>query len=103
MFLARIDGTLTSTAKHPTLAGCRFLVSQRLAADGTPVGEPVVVLDRLGARHGSLVLVSTDGDVARRWLGNTTPARMTVVGLVDRVHQAANPNAGCQRGKRSGQ
>ena len=82
MFLARIDGTLTSTAKHPTLAGCRFLVGQRLAEDGTTVGQPLVVLDRLGARRGGLVLVSTDGDVARRWLGNTTPARMTVVGLV---------------------
>jgi len=87
MFLARIDGTLTSTAKHETLAACRFLLGQRLDADGQASGEPLVLLDRLGARHGSMVLVSTDGDIARKWLGNTAPARMIVVGIVDQVHK----------------
>jgi len=85
MFLARIDGTLTSTAKHATLQACRFLLGQRLEADGSTSGEPLVILDRLGARHGSTVVVSTDGDIARQWLGNTTPARMVVVGIVDSV------------------
>jgi hypothetical protein len=28
-------------------------------------------------------MVSTDGDIARAKLGNTTPARMVVVGIVD--------------------
>ncbi len=85
MFLARIDGTVTATRKHETLAGCRLLVAQRLEPDGRVSGEPVVVLDRLGARHGSTVIVSTDGDVLRRRHGNTTPARMSVVGIVDEV------------------
>jgi microcompartment protein CcmK/EutM len=85
VYLARIDGTLTATRKHPTLAGCRFLVAQRLDADGRASGEPVVVLDRLGARHGSLVLVSTDGDAVRRLRGDTAPARLSVVGIVDSV------------------
>ena len=57
MYLARIDGTLTSTHKHPTLAGTRLLVARRLEADGVAVGEPVVVIDRLGARPGSTVSV----------------------------------------------
>ncbi|MBN2371359.1 MAG: EutN/CcmL family microcompartment protein [Vicinamibacteria bacterium] len=85
MFLSRIDGTLTSTAKHASLKGCRFLIGRRLEADGRSTGEPLVLLDRLGARHGSIVLVSTDGDVARQWLGDNTPARMIVVGIVDAV------------------
>ena len=85
MFLARIDGTLTATRKHETLAGCRFLVAQRIEADGGASGEPLVVLDRLGVRHGSTVIVSTDGDVLRKRHGNTTPARMSVVGIVDQV------------------
>jgi microcompartment protein CcmK/EutM len=45
--------------------------------------EPIVVVDWLGAGRGSTVLVSTDGDIARTKLGNTTPARMVVVGIVD--------------------
>ena len=85
MFLARIDGTLTATVKHATLQACRFLIGQRLEADGSTSGEPLVLLDRLGARHGSTVVVSTDGDIARKWLGDTSPSRMVVVGLVDAV------------------
>jgi len=89
MFLARIDGTVTATAKHATLAGCRFLIGQRLDADGRAAGEPLVIIDWLGAARGATVVVSTDGDVARRRLGNTTPARLTVAAIVDQVHQPA--------------
>jgi ethanolamine utilization protein EutN len=86
MYLARIDGTVTAAAKHETLHGVRFLIGQRLEADGSASGEPIVMIDRMGARRGSTVIVSTDGDIARRWLGNTTPARLVVIGIVDHVH-----------------
>jgi ethanolamine utilization protein EutN len=86
MFLARIDGTLTSSHKHATLEGVRFLIAQRLEADGQTGGEPLVVLDRMGAARGTTVLVSTDGSLAREWLGKRVPARLVVVGLVDTVH-----------------
>lgn len=85
MFLARIDGTLTASRKDARLEGVRFLIGQRLQADGTTVGEPVVLLDRLGAGYGSVVLVSSDGTMARDWLGQGVPARLVVVGIVDRV------------------
>ena len=86
MYLARIDGTMTTTVKHETLQACRFLIGQRVEADGKASGEPIVILDRLGARRGSTVIVSTDGDIARKWLGNNAPARLIVVGIVDQVH-----------------
>lgn len=86
MFLARIDGTMTTTVKHETLQACRFLIGQRLDADGQSSGEPIVILDRMGARRGTMVIVSTDGDIARKWLGNSAPARLVVVGIVDEVH-----------------
>ena len=86
MFLARIRGTVVATAKHPTLAGCRFLLAERLEADGAAAhAEPIVIVDWMGAACGSTVMVSTDGDIARTRLGNTTPARMVVAGLVDSV------------------
>ena len=85
MFLARIDGVLTSTRKHPALGAVRFLLAQRLEADGRTSGEPLVVLDRMGAGRGSTVLVSTDGTLVRQWLGQNVPARLAVVGLVDSV------------------
>ena len=83
MFLARIDGTLTSTVKHETLQGSRFLIGQRLETDGRTSGEPLVLIDQLGARRGSTVLVSTDNEPLRLRSGNQTPARLVVVGLVD--------------------
>jgi ethanolamine utilization protein EutN len=86
MFLARINGTVVPAAKHETLDGCRFLVAQRLEADGSTGPEPLVIIDWIGAAAGSTVLVSTDGDIARERYGNTTPARMVVAGIVDQVH-----------------
>lgn len=84
MFIARIDGSITSTVKHQSLRGRRLLIGQRLQADGSDTGEPLVLMDESGAGLGSRVLVTTDGDLARRQLAdNTTPTRMTVVGILD--------------------
>ena len=77
---------MTSTVKHETL-NSRFLIAQRLDAEMQASGEPIILLDRIGARHGSTVIVSTDGDIARKWLGNTAPARLIVLGIVDEVHK----------------
>lgn len=85
MFLARIDGTMTSTVKHESLQGARLLIGQRLDVNHADIGEPIIVLDTLGAARGSTVIVSTDGDIQRKLRGNNCPARMTVVGLVDFV------------------
>jgi ethanolamine utilization protein EutN len=93
MFLARIEGTVVAAVKHATLQGCRFLVAQRLEADGSAGLEPIVVVDWLGAAKGSTVVVSTDGDIARLRFGNTTPARMVVVGIVDGVQLAGCPRS----------
>jgi ethanolamine utilization protein EutN len=90
LFLARIEGTVVAAVKHPTLDGCRFLVAQRLEADGSAGVEPIVVVDWLGAAKGSTVVVSTDGDIAGLRLGNTTPARMVVVGIVDQVQASGS-------------
>jgi ethanolamine utilization protein EutN len=94
MFLARIDGTLTSSRAHARLQAVRFLIAQRLVADGVASGEPIIVLDRMGAAHGQTVLVSTDGNRARDWLGKDVPARLVVVGLVDQVQLMARSKGG---------
>ena len=84
MYIARIDGTLTSTVKHASLAGARLLIGQRIGASGEEVGEPQVLVDPIGARMGNRVIVTTDGDHARRLLGDPrTPVRLVVLGIVD--------------------
>jgi ethanolamine utilization protein EutN len=89
MFLARIEGTLVATVKHAALSGCRFLIARRMESDGSLAEEPDVVVDWQGAAIGSMVLISTDGDIARERFGNTSPARMVVAGLVDAVQARA--------------
>ena len=84
MFIARIDGTITATAKHRSLKHQRLLIGQRLEEDGSETGEPQVVVDTVGARHGDIVIVSSDGELARQTLrDNRTPSRMMIVGIVD--------------------
>jgi len=94
MYLARIEGTLTTTVRHKTIIGGRLLIGRRLEADGNASGEPVVIFDQLGADHGTKVLVSTDGDKARKALGNTTPMRLVAVGIVDDVHMSHPSDGG---------
>lgn len=91
MYLARIAGAVVAAAKHPTLNGCRLLIAERLEADGSTQPEPIVVVDWMGAGNGSMVMVSTDGDIARARFGNTTPARLVVAGIVDRVQMPTTP------------
>jgi microcompartment protein CcmK/EutM len=84
VYIARIDGTLTSTVKHASLAGARLLIGQRIGSTGEEVGEPQVLVDPIGARRGDRVIVTTDGDHARRLLGDPrTPVRLVVLGIVD--------------------
>lgn len=100
MFLARIDGTLTSTVKHETLEGCRFLIGQRLDADGGTAGDPLILIDTLGAARGGTVLVTTDNETLRTKVGKTTPARFVVVGLVDETLQGEGAVLGIGRNPR---
>jgi microcompartment protein CcmK/EutM len=89
MFLARVKGTVVATVKHATLKGGSFLLVQRMEPDGSLAEVPNVVVDWQGATSGSTVIVSTDGDIARAQFGNTTPARMVVMGIVDEMHVPA--------------
>lgn len=89
MFLAQVKGTVVATVKHATLQGSRFLLVQRMESDGRLSEEPNVVVDWQGATCDSTVIVSTDGDIARAQFGNTNPARMVVMGIVDGVHLPA--------------
>ena len=85
MFLARIDGTLTASRKDHRLGGVRFLIGQRLnrrqhgrraAGRPRPHGR--------GPRIDSCWCRPT-GPSRATGLGKGVPARLVVVGIVDRV------------------
>jgi ethanolamine utilization protein EutN len=84
MQLGDVIGTATATVKHPSLTGWKLLVVQLLGVDDSPDGEPILVLDSLGAGVGDLVVASNDGASVQNLIGTkATPARWFVAGIAD--------------------
>ena len=83
MQLGLVIGSVTATVKHPSLNGERLLVVQLTGVDGRPDGEPVLALDRLGARRGDEVLLTSDGKLLGEQVGRNSPGRWSVLGLPD--------------------
>ncbi|MGC8990910.1 MAG: EutN/CcmL family microcompartment protein, partial [Verrucomicrobiia bacterium] len=49
MLLARVDGSVIATRKHPSLEGWRLLICQPINGAGQPEGSPQVAIDPHGA------------------------------------------------------
>lgn len=85
MLIARTIGTATATVKHRSMDGQKLLLVQPLSADGEkPDGDPQLVVDRLGADLGSLVIITSDGRYIREILAcHKSPVRWSVLGIPD--------------------
>ena len=86
MYIGRVMGIATSTVKHPSMEGAKLLLVMALQADGHTIeGDPILVVDKLGAGRGETVMITSDGIGAREMLGNNkSPVRWTVLGIPDR-------------------
>lgn len=86
MQIATVIGHATSTIKHPSFSGLRFVIAQPLGASGEPEADPVVAVDRLGSGPGQTVIINSDGKGAREYIGNEkSPGRWFVIGIADEV------------------
>ena len=84
MLLARVEGNIVATRKHPSLDGWRLVICQPIGANGEAEGSPVVAIDSHGAGMHQQVVISSDGIAARKAVGvDKSPVRWLVVGLVD--------------------
>ncbi len=85
MFVGRVMGTATSTVKHPSMEGWKLLLVMALQADGRSIeGDPILVVDSLGAGRGEKVMITSDGIGARELLHNMqSPVRWSVLGICD--------------------
>ena len=84
MLLARVEGNIVGTRKHPSLEGWRLVVCQPIGQTGEPEGAPMVAIDSHGAGMHQEVIISSDGLAARLAVGDDrSPARWLVVGIVD--------------------
>ena len=84
MQIAAIVGHATATVKHPSMNGWKLLIAQPLTLDEKEDGEPILVIDTLGAGLGSRVLLSSDGSGIQQLMKNkTSPVRWFVMGICD--------------------
>ncbi len=84
MQIALVQGRVTATVKHASLAKQKLLICLPLGGDGKPVGDPVLAVDQQGAGRGDKVLITSDGQGLRALLKNdTSPARWWTIGIVD--------------------
>ncbi len=84
MLLARIEGNVVATRKHPSFQGWPLLICQPISQAGEAEGPPQVAIDAHGAGLHQRVIISSDGAAARAAVGDPkSPARWMVIGLVD--------------------
>ncbi len=84
MLLARVEGNVVATRKHPSFEGWRLVICQPINQAGAPEGAPQVAIDAHGAGMHEHVVISSDGLAARKAVGDDkSPARWMIVGIVD--------------------
>ena len=84
MLLARVEGNVVATRKHPSLAGWRLVICQPIGTTGSAEGVPQVAIDAHGAAMHQHVIISSDGLAARKAVGDEkSPVRWMIVGIVD--------------------
>jgi ethanolamine utilization protein EutN len=84
MLLARVEGNIVATRKHPSLEGWRLVICQPIGASGQTEGAPIIAIDSHGAGMHQQVVISSDGLAARKAVGvDKSPVRWLVTGIVD--------------------
>jgi len=84
MLLARVEGNLVATRKHPSLEGWRLVICQPIGAGGSNEGAPQVAIDSHGAGMHQQVVISSDGAAARKAVSDEkSPVRWLIIGVVD--------------------
>lgn len=104
MLLARVEGSVIATRKHPSYEGWRLLICQPINASGQAEGTPQIAIDPHGAGLHERVIISSDGMATRLAVGDPkSPARWMIIGLVDEPESPASgqaaPAAGSQAAK----
>jgi ethanolamine utilization protein EutN len=84
MLLARVEGNVVATRKHPSLEGWRLVICQPISSTGLPEGGPQIAIDPHGAGLHQQVVISSDGLAARLLVGqDRSPVRWMIAAIVD--------------------
>jgi ethanolamine utilization protein EutN len=91
MLIARVIGTVVATRKHERLVGSKIQVIQPLEPNGqTPVGDPFVAVDAVGAGVGERVVVVLGSSARQAVDDDRIPVDATIIGIIDQVDIESN-------------
>jgi microcompartment protein CcmK/EutM len=91
MLLARVEGNVVATRKHPSFEGWRLVICQPINSAGDAEATPQVAIDPYGAGMHQRVIISSDGAAARKAVGDRkSPARWMIISIVDEGQQGAS-------------
>lgn len=83
--LGIVIGQVIATRKDERLVGCKLLITQPVDPGLTPIGEPIVTVDTVGAGVGETVLYIR-GSIASKAVGEgAAPVDAAIVGIVDNI------------------
>jgi len=88
--LAKVIGDVVVTRKDENLGDRTLLVLQPIAADGSPVGRPLVAVDAVGAGVGETVFFVRGKEASFPFHPTEVPTDAGVVGIVDH-YDVADP------------
>ena len=84
MLLARVEGSVVASRKHPSFHGWRLVVCKPISANGDAEGAPQIAIDAHGAGMHQRVIISSDGAAARNAVKDPkSPVRWMITGIVD--------------------
>ncbi len=90
MLLARIEGNVVATRKHPSFEGWRLVICQPIGARASRKARRRWPLTPTARACIERVIISSDGAAARAAVGDPkSPARWMVIGIVDELETGA--------------
>jgi ethanolamine utilization protein EutN len=85
MELARVEGTIVSTAKAEKLKGYKLLLINLIEPDLKPTKNFLVAVDSVGAGTGEVVIVVRGSSARQAAALLNVPTDASIVGIVDTI------------------
>ncbi len=90
MELARVEGTVVSTAKNDRLDGFKLLLVNLIQPDLKETDQYLVAVDSVGAGEGEIVIVVRGSSARQSAQLSNVPTDSSIVAIVDTIEMKKN-------------
>ena len=83
--LGKVIGTIWGSQRYPGLEEAKMQLLQPITAKGQPSGNPLTVIDTIGAGPGETVLYITSYEAVIPYHRDMVPIDASIIGIVDSI------------------